>query len=138
MVNIILTGPSHLLTWTQQGKNTQEVIPPVEWHTTWSVAASTQQLNTTHGHPNYRFYQGKTFITVDGDNPQVNRHVIWQLDEDPVKLYIGKVVEILIPTDSCVTLHVLITQLEFQPQLHTELHTPCLKLPEPKTNGTQI
>ncbi|KIK78698.1 hypothetical protein PAXRUDRAFT_73911, partial [Paxillus rubicundulus Ve08.2h10] len=69
---------------------------------------------------------------VDGDNVQVDGHIIWRSDEDPEKLSIGKVIEILIPANSHVASHVLITQLKFQPELHTELHVPCLKLPEPE------
>ncbi|KAF9237455.1 hypothetical protein BU15DRAFT_48704 [Melanogaster broomeanus] len=112
-------------------KNVREVIPPIDWHTTQS--ASIQQPNITHG-PNDRFYQGKTFITVDGDNARIGGHVIWQSDENPVELSIGKITEVLIPADGDgrVASHVLVMQLDFQPKLHAELHVPCLKLSEPE------
>ncbi|KIO08465.1 hypothetical protein M404DRAFT_134486, partial [Pisolithus tinctorius Marx 270] len=104
-------------------------IPPIDWHTTQS--ASIRQPNITHC-PNDKFYRGKTFITMDGDNAHIGGHVIWQSDDNP--LSIGKITEILILADgdNRVASYVLVTQLDFQPELHTELHVPCLKLSEPE------
>ncbi|KAI6139102.1 hypothetical protein BKA82DRAFT_24561 [Pisolithus tinctorius] len=69
---------------------------------------------------------------MDGDNAHIGGHIIWQLDNNPVKLSIGKITEILILADgdSCVASYVLVTQLDFQPELHAKLHVPCLKLSE--------
>ncbi|KIK80276.1 hypothetical protein PAXRUDRAFT_15881 [Paxillus rubicundulus Ve08.2h10] len=54
---------------------------------------------------------GKDISIVPWAFPQLSREK--SSDEDPAKLSIGKVVEILIPANSHVASHVLITQLEF-------------------------
>ncbi|KIK75984.1 hypothetical protein PAXRUDRAFT_171120 [Paxillus rubicundulus Ve08.2h10] len=127
------TGASYLP--TQQGKNVpQEVVPPVAWHIAQS--ASIQQPGTTYSGTESLFYKAKTFTTTDGDNVHINVHVIWQSDQNPVELSIGKIAEILIPAGSHCTSHVVIMQLEFLPELHPELHTPRLKLSEPEKKSS--
>ncbi|KAF8833106.1 hypothetical protein BDN67DRAFT_986246 [Paxillus ammoniavirescens] len=124
-------GASHLPSQQDEGSLTKyRVIPPVEWSTTQFAAV---QLIPPCNNAQDLFYKGKTFTMVDGDTARIDGHVILQIDEaNPTELSIGKITEILIRADGRVTSHILITCLNFLPDLHPELHVPHIKLSEPE------
>ncbi|KIK75542.1 hypothetical protein PAXRUDRAFT_18906 [Paxillus rubicundulus Ve08.2h10] len=125
------TGASHLPSQQDEGSLTKyRVIPPVEWSMTQSAAV---QLIPPRNNAQDLFYKGKTFTTVDRDTACIDGHVILQIDEaNLTELSIGKITEILIHADGRAASHILITCLDFLPELHPELHVPRIKLSEPE------
>ncbi|KIK81804.1 hypothetical protein PAXRUDRAFT_155229 [Paxillus rubicundulus Ve08.2h10] len=123
------SGQVYLPSQQDKGSLTKyRVIPPVEWSTTQSVAV---QPIPPRNNAQDLFYKGKTFTTVDGDTARIDGHVILQIDEaNPTEPSIKKITEILICADGQVASHILITCLDFLPELHPELHVPRIKLSE--------
>ena len=120
------TGTTHLP--TQDVNRKREVVPPVEWHTTQVAKLSQLDLHGVLAHK--LFYHVNSVMTIDGDTVLPASFIILQ---HPIisELLIGKVVEILSPHCSPFNMsHVVITRLEFLPNLHS--HLPCLREAVPK------
>jgi hypothetical protein len=120
-------GKTHLP--TQVGKKGKsEVIPPVEWQATQSAAILQPDMHQNLGTD--RFYNVNSFVTVDGDQSSKGSHVILRHDN---QLSVGKVIEILAPhSQPHMASFIVISRLEFMPELHLQLCVPCIKFAIPE------
>ncbi|KAI6008574.1 hypothetical protein EDC04DRAFT_2581978 [Pisolithus marmoratus] len=72
------------------------------------------------------FFKVKSFIAVQGDKCKVGAHVIVKLGNAH---QIGVIKEILVPFEQHLASHIVISLLEFLPELHPHLHVPCIRYP---------
>lgn len=75
------------------------------------------------------FYKAASFTAAQGDKTGVGTHVIIKYGSE---YQIGCVNEVLVPVEQHQATHVAISLLEFLPELHPQLHVPCIKYPMPE------
>ncbi|KAG6376770.1 hypothetical protein JVT61DRAFT_1794 [Boletus reticuloceps] len=101
-----------------------EVPDPISWD-------ETQAAQCLHGImvPTTRFQQAASVTAKHGDRAVVQKHVVIKHDDE---YWIGKITEILVPFEQNIATHVVISVMEFLPELHCRLHMPCVKYPMPE------
>jgi len=78
-----------------------------------------------------RFYKVASFIAAKGDKAKVGTYVVVK---HGAAYQIGTVKEILYCSKQQVVSNVVISLLEFLPELHARLHVPCIKYPVQEQN----
>ncbi|KAF8868695.1 hypothetical protein BD779DRAFT_1459482 [Infundibulicybe gibba] len=80
--------------------------------------------------PNNTFYKADNFVSLHGDTIRINQNIITEISG---KLFVAKVIEILVPNDGTdLATKIGIQAFEFLPALHSTLHLPRLQLSSQK------
>ncbi|KAF8428888.1 hypothetical protein L210DRAFT_3327899, partial [Boletus edulis BED1] len=107
-----------------QAAQPSEIERPLKWRET--QAAQCLQGATE---PAARFQRAVSVTAMHGDKPKVQSHVIVKHDDG---YRIGTITEILVPFEQHVASHIVISVLEFLPELHPCLRVPCIRYPVPE------
>ncbi|KAF8438190.1 hypothetical protein L210DRAFT_3679452 [Boletus edulis BED1] len=99
-----------------------EIVHPINWKET--DAAKCIRSTVPVARQEARFHKATSFTAAKGDKPKVGTHVVVMYDGG---YHLGMVKEILVPCQQRITSHVVISLWEFLPELHAQLHVPCIK-----------
>ncbi|KAF8430572.1 hypothetical protein L210DRAFT_1019310 [Boletus edulis BED1] len=118
------TGTAKLSTHYAKDNGPPEVPNPISWEET--QAAQCLRGITV---PTTRFQSAVSVTAMHGDRAVVQKHVIIKHDDE---FRIGKITEILVPFEQSIATHVVVSIMEFLPELHCRLHMPRVKYPMPE------
>ena len=100
-------------------------VRPLDWQQTQATQCSPDMIVEMAA----QFQRAASITAKHGDAPRLESHVIVEHHNE---YWIGKITEILVPTEQQIASHVIISLLEFLPEIHPQLHMLCIRYPVPE------
>jgi len=122
----LLTGTANLPTHAK-GARPSEIDLFIDWQETQAAQCLQDVMEVTA--PATRFQRAVSVTAQHGDKSKVQLHVVVKHNDG---YQIGKITEILVPFQQHVASHIVISILDFLPELHPRLRVPCIRYPVPE------